>query len=435
MEVCVVSEKFRRFAGIDWGHSEHEVCVLDEAGERVGQRRVKATGEGHAALIEWLLRLADGDVQSMAVIIERGDGPLVESLIDRGFAVYLIHPKQLDRFRDRHTSAGAKDDRLDALVGADAGRTDLHKLRRIRVLEADVIMLRELSRLRGTLQDERLRLCEQLRAQLFRFFPQAIELDSIDSPWFWALLEKMPSPQAAAKARPVTIAPILKAHRIRRLTATEVLRTLQVKPVTVAPGVIEAASMHIRSILTRLRVVDGQLRETDKAIGALLQPADPEQPSGQKCEHRDADIIRSLPGFGIHNVAAVLAEAPEPIADRDYEALVSRSGVAPVTRQTGKQKQRSRRNHQGPRPQVLMRRACNERLREAAYHAGRTAAQHDPRCKQIYDAARARGIKHGAATRIVAQYLFRVLISMLKSRTLYDPKRASVTATNESEAA
>lgn len=277
-----MTDKFKRFVGIDWGHSEHEVRVLDDAGNTLGQRRCKATGDGLASLIEWLVRLADGDIESMAAIIERTDGPLVESLIDRGFAVYLIHPKQLDRFRDRHTTAGAKDDRLDALVAADAGRTDLHKLRRIRVLEADMLMLRELSRLRGDLQDEKHRLCDQLRAQLFRFFPQAIELDAMDAPWFWTLLEKIPSPKAAAKARPAMIAPILKASRIRRFTAAQVLDTLTTKPVTVAPGVVEAASMHIRSILLRLTLVDRQLRETDQAIGQLLQPSEDEESPGQK---------------------------------------------------------------------------------------------------------------------------------------------------------
>jgi len=31
-------------------------------------------------------------------------------LVERGFHVYAINPKQLDRFRDRHSVPGAKDD-------------------------------------------------------------------------------------------------------------------------------------------------------------------------------------------------------------------------------------------------------------------------------------------------------------------------------------
>jgi len=48
------------------------------------------------------------------VAIEVPHGPVVDALIDRGFVVYAINPKQLDRLRDRFSVAGAKDDRRDA---------------------------------------------------------------------------------------------------------------------------------------------------------------------------------------------------------------------------------------------------------------------------------------------------------------------------------
>ena len=51
-------------------------------------------------------------------------GPIVEMLLERGFAVFAINPKQLNRFRDRFTVAGAKDDRRDAHVLGDSLRTD-----------------------------------------------------------------------------------------------------------------------------------------------------------------------------------------------------------------------------------------------------------------------------------------------------------------------
>ena len=39
--------------------------------------------------------------------------------------------RQLDRFRDRFTVAGAKDDRCDAHVLGDSLRTDRHAFRRL----------------------------------------------------------------------------------------------------------------------------------------------------------------------------------------------------------------------------------------------------------------------------------------------------------------
>jgi hypothetical protein len=52
-------------------------------------------------------------------------------LLDRGFIVHSINPKQLDRLRDRFSVAGAKDDRRDAYVAADGLRTDRHLFRRL----------------------------------------------------------------------------------------------------------------------------------------------------------------------------------------------------------------------------------------------------------------------------------------------------------------
>jgi hypothetical protein len=59
----------------------------------------------------------------MAIAIEVPHGTLVEELLELGFSVCSINPKQLDRFRDRYFPAGAKDDGRDAFVLADSLRT------------------------------------------------------------------------------------------------------------------------------------------------------------------------------------------------------------------------------------------------------------------------------------------------------------------------
>jgi Transposase len=61
--------------------------------------------------------------EAIAVAIAVPHDPVVEALLERGFWVHAINPKQLDRFRDRFTVAGAKDDRRDARVLANSLRT------------------------------------------------------------------------------------------------------------------------------------------------------------------------------------------------------------------------------------------------------------------------------------------------------------------------
>ena len=102
-----------------------------------------------------LLSFAKGDASKVGVAVETPRGPVVESLMERGFAVHSINPKQLDRFRDRFSPAGAKDDRRDARVLASALRTDPHCLRRLESTDPAIVELREWSRLNEDLTRER----------------------------------------------------------------------------------------------------------------------------------------------------------------------------------------------------------------------------------------------------------------------------------------
>src|SRR3954471_11934716 len=165
----------RWFAGVDWGSERHQVCLLDEAGTVVGERAFRHDGAGLAALCDWLVSLAGG-ANAVAVAIEVAHGPVVDALLDRGFAVHAINPKQLDRLRDRISVAGAKDDRRDARVAAAGLRTDPHLFRRVAVGDPGVVELCEWSRLAEELQQERVRLANRIRQQLWRYYPQLLEV-------------------------------------------------------------------------------------------------------------------------------------------------------------------------------------------------------------------------------------------------------------------
>ena len=117
--------RYHWFVGIDWGSQHHQVCVLDLNRQVVAEKVVDYDGASLAQLATWLWTLCEGQPQCVSVAIEVPRGAIVEGLMERGFHVFAINPKQLDRFRDRHSVAGAKDDRRDAFVLADSLRTDI----------------------------------------------------------------------------------------------------------------------------------------------------------------------------------------------------------------------------------------------------------------------------------------------------------------------
>jgi transposase len=400
---------YHLLVGIDWATQSHQLCILTPDGRIVEEKSVEHNAPAIYAFIDRLLARVDGQAERIAVAIEIPRGALVESLLERGLHVYALNPKQLDRFRDRHSVAGAKDDRRDAYVLGDALRTDLHKFRQVVLDDALVIQIRELSRADEDLREEFNRLSNRLREQLHRCSPHLLALSaSADEPWFWDLVEKVFARPNGRLTR-LQIEKLLRRHRIRRRSVEEVSDVLGAEQLHIAPGAAEAARAHINLLLPRLRIAHEQRKSCARQIRSLLEQYAAEE-EDEKGGISDVRILLSLPGVGPTVSSTLLAEAAPLLASRDHAALRALSGLAPVTKRSGKSMV------------VVMRYGCNGRLRNAFYHWGRTSIQTDEASRAHYTALRARGHTHGRALRSVADRWLRILMAMLASRTLYDPR-------------
>ena len=402
-------ESFAWFAGVDWGSEEHHACLVDAQGSILGERVFPHSGTGLAELGDWLLSIADA-AGAIAVAIEVPHGPVVDTLIDRGFVVYTINPRQLDRLRDRFSVAGAKDDRRDAYVLADGVRTDRRLFRCLHVADPRLVELRAWSRLAEELREERVRLSNRVHHQLWRYYPQMQKVtDDLAAPWFLELWAIASTPAKAGQLRKSTVERLLKQHRIRRVDAETVLRTLREPAIRVADGVAEAASIHMRSLVARLRVVNREMRQAEHELDVLCTALGESAASGECLQQQDVVILKSMPGIGRINLATLLCEGSGPLSSRDYQGLRTLCGAAPVTRRSGK-------SHI-----VIMRYAAHVRLRNTVYHWARVATQHDPKSRARYAALRKRGHSHGRALRGVADRLLGLACVLLQRQTPFDP--------------
>jgi transposase len=409
-----VTAAFEWYLGIDWGNDAHRFCLCDRAGQRQDERSVPHSTAGVSSALTAVVAHTGASPAAIAVAIETTHGVLVDTLLDRGFSVFAVNPKQLDRFRDRFTAAGAKDDGRDAHVLSDALRTDRRAFRALQAEDPAVLPLRELSRLLEELQVTETRLTNRLREQLARVHAGWLTLSpAATDPWLWTLLQQVPHPDQWSGLARGPIATVLRTHRIRRLTAEQVLAAVQQPPLPAARGVSDAVAIRLGALLPQLQLVHAQRTATehqlDQALARLAQSGTDE---GQPMEHRDAEILQSLPGVGRVVAAAMLSEASGPLAARDYPMLRAYSGAAPVTKRSGKRLF-----------VVQMRYACKARLRQALYHWARTSIQHDAAARTYYDRLRARGHGHGRALRSVGDRWLRILMAMLNTRTLYDATR------------
>lgn len=391
--------------GVDWGRREHALCLMDGLGH-VQEEFISPCDT--RSLVQLCERLrSHAQEAELRIAIERPDGLLVSTLLEQGFEVYSINPKQLSRFRDRHSMSGAKDDRRDARVLADSLRTDRRAFRKLQRRDDAIIELSSYTRVRDELTQERVRLTNRFRDELYEYYPQFLELGGeLSDRFLLKLWKRIPDAQAAARVRKTTVSKLLKSHRIRRIDAEKVLETLRCEPAQVSQGTVVAACAHISQLVERLELLNRQLRDVEASIDRVLaQMCEPTKAD----EQRDATILRSLPGVGRIVLATLLSEASEALEERDYQKLRAMSGIAPVTKRSGKSLR------------VTMRRGCSPRLREAMYHWSRVAVQNDELMKAKYTALRQRGHSHARALRTVADRCLKIACTLLQRGMLFDP--------------
>jgi transposase len=389
-----------RTAGIDLASEEHRLVVVERNGRRVDERRVAHTEEGLAMLLR---RLHELEVARVA--IEQPNGVVVDRLLAAGIAVVAVHPNQLAAARDRYRSGGGKSDGFDAYVLAELARTDMHRLRLLRPDGDETRALRTLTRAREDLVEQKVALCNQLRAQLEAFWPGAARVFfDLDSPIALAFLERYPSPEDARGLGEKRLAAFLaRSGYCGRKSPGELLARLRAAPSgRTGPLESEARRQVVLALVAALRPLVEQIRLLTSEIRGLL------------AEHPDGAIFRSL--FRDPKSVVTAAELLAEIGDRrerhpSSASLEAIAGQAPVAVESGKKKV------------ACFRWACNKQLRTAVSVLADASRKHNPWANDIYRRARARGHDHPHALRILGRAWLRVIWRLWQDGTPYDPAR------------
>lgn len=387
------------FTGIDWAADEHAVCIIDDAGRVIDRFTIGHTADGFERLIRRLAR--HGDPAELPVAIERPDGRLVDRLLDAGHPVVAVKTTAIKAWREAEVGSGAKSDPGDARVIADYLRLRRHDLRELRPFSGETRALRAVVRTRGDLVDARVAAGNQLAATLAAFWPGAGELFAdVWSEIALAFLERYPTPTAAAHLGEARLAAFLRKHGYSgRRTSAELLERLHSAPAGLADGP-ESEARHdaVLAMVRLLRALNGSIKDLDRAVVAHLD------------EHPDAIVFRSLPRAGQVNAAQMLAEWGDCREAYDGpEAVAALSGMAPVTRRSGK--------HLA----VGFRWACNTRFRNALATFADNSRHASPWAASVYQAAIDRGVDHPHAIRILGRAWIRVIYRCWQDGVAYDP--------------
>lgn len=287
------------YCGIDWAEAHHDVAVIDDTGQRLAKARISDDLRGFAALCELLAEVAGlaagaepspvgGAFIPVDIAIETDRGLLVAALRAAGHRIWSINPKAVDRYRDRYSGSRAKSDPGDALLLANALRTDGHAHRQ---LPADSDLAGAVGVLARTQQDlarRRRSEAQAVRSLLREFFPAALlAFPDLTTAMALVVLTAAPTPAAAAALTEEQIVDLLReaghgtlpkqAARLGEIFAAAQLR--QPAPVETAMG------QALVALVAALRGTVRAIRNLEVALQSAWE------------EHPQAPVLGSCRGW------------------------------------------------------------------------------------------------------------------------------------------
>lgn len=400
MSLTPTTTATRVCAGLDWASVDHAVCILNSDGTVMDRFFVVHDAAGLKTLVRRLLQAGVDEVG-----IERGDGPVVDALLNAGLTVLVIAPGQVKNLRSRYGSAGNKDDRFDAYVLADVVRTDRARLGPLVRDTAATTAMRTTVRARRDLVAHRVAAANQLRAHLQLVFPGAVTLfAAIDTAISLCFLERFTTQTQADWLSPKRLGTWLSSISYSGRVDPAVLHDrLLAAPRGTTGSDADVHAATTQAYVALLRVLNTQIAALEDNLATQLTT------------HPDTHIYASLPRVKTLRVARLLAEIgdargkfPTP---QSLASLAALAGVAPSTRQSGKVKA------------VTFRWGCNKQLRDALCDFAGDSRHDNAWAADLYNRAIARGHDHPHAVRILARAWAAVIWRCWQDNLSYDPNQ------------
>jgi len=387
------------WAGVDAGKSDHHCVVIDTDGQRLVSQQVANDEAALVDLIEGVATLADGGEVTWAIDLNAGGAGLLITLLIAADQRLLYIPGRTVYHASGGYRGDGKTDAKDAAVIADQARMR-RDLQPLRPGDDIAVELRILTGRRTDLVADRTRAINRLRAQLLEYFP-ALEraFDYSKSRAALMLLTGYQTPDGLRRighARLETWLRKRKAYNASAVAAAAI-EAANAQHTTV-PGQQVAAAMVAR-LAKEVMILDTEIGDTETMIEDRFR------------RHRHAEIILSMPGFGVTLGAEFLAATGGDMsAFGSADRLAGVAGLAPVPRDSG----RISGNLKRPR-------RYDRRLLRACYLAAHIAIRTDPTSRRYYDRKRAEGKRHTQAVLALARRRLNVLWAMLRDHRVYQP--------------
>ena len=382
------------YCGIDVAKRKHAVGLMTEQGQL--HKPVFSVDNTRPGLDKLLheLSILEGSVFIGLEATGHYWLSLYDVLTSQGYKVVVLNPLQVAAYRKSGVRK-VKNDRTDAIWIADFVRVS-----NLQVSSQDIpvlLQLRELSRFRYWLVDQRGDCKRKLLTILDRVFP---EYESLFSNVFLqssrTLLKEAVSAQEFADFDLQQLTEVLSRSSRGHFGVDKAEQLQQQARQSIGVGFLaNAAQLEMRCLLNQIELLEAQQDQVEQALAQLMQQI--------------PQFITSIPGIALSTGAAILSEIGDVTRFDHEEKLIAYAGIDATVYQSG----------QFQASEAHMSKRGSPYLRHALWQAAFMAIRYDPQLQAYYQRKRAEGKAHGTALGAVCRKLLVRIYVVLKEKRPY----------------
>ena len=383
---------------VDVGYRRHSVAIGLPNGEVLEEFEIAHGPEGFQEFFSRIEKHRKEREYGVAVAMEGYNGyarPLDSLVRSRGYRLYNINNLKLARFKEIFPGA-AKKDRIDARKGLELFQLSDHLplakevLQEVRGTPKENEVLKRLTRRRRRLVNERVRVVNNLQADLQAVCPGLLEITSeASNQWFLNLLLSADSLSQLARLRKATL---LKIPSVGRKYAS-LIQDWQKR--AHFSEEVEWVSEMIQEDAKRCVELEEKIKTLETKITEVAK------------DSKIAKILLSIPGFGPVCTTELAGEVGTVERFSKEGSLALYLGMSTLDNSSGK--------YQGSKAPKHV----NTRAKAAMMIALDRHRKYIPESQRYYEKKRAQGKKHNQAIRALGRHLCRIIYKMLKEQREY----------------
>ena len=385
---------------VDVGCKSHQVAVGLSTGEVIAEFSIRHHPEGFRTFFAKLEQLERQYQCPVRVAMEGYNGwarPLDAMVLARGWQLNNINNLKLARFKEIFPGA-AKTDAIDARRGLELFQLKDHLPTAKDVLQVvaeaprENQILKRLSRRRRRLVNERVRVLNNLQADLQAVCPSLLALTGdAGNSWFLQLLT---STSDLRKLPRLHLKTLRKIPGIGAKYAS-VVQGWQ-KQAQFSPEVAWAGEM-IQQDAARIIELNSQIKTLEAKMHAATE------------QSFIASTLATVPGFGPICTAELAGEIGHEARFAKEASLALYLGMATLDNSSGEFRGNKIPRHVNSRAKAAMMIAVDRHRKQV------------PASQRYYEKKRAEGKGHNQAVRALGRHLCRIIFRMLKDRRAYRP--------------